>query len=213
MNTRIIAIVASAWFSATAAYSADLPELPPATPTLPPVELAPPLTWDGPYAGVSFGANWMTGFFFNDCYCETLEESFAGRRLGVFAGYNFAVSENAIVGVEGDVAYDWNDRNLYGTQVGTDMSYSARIRLGEAVGNTLFYVASGWTATNAFVENPDDSDFVNGWTLGAGVDWTINESTFLRAEYRYNDYSTANLAGVKADFDQNVFTIGIARKF
>lgn len=213
MNTQLLAIAASVWLSATTVYSADLPELPPSTPMVPPIEQAPPLAWDGAYAGVSLGANLMTGLFYDDCYCDSLEESFAGRRLGIFAGYNFPLTENAIVGFEGDVAYDWNDRNLYGTQVGTDVSYAARIRLGEVVGNTLFYAAGGWTATNAFVENPDDSDFVNGWTLGAGVDWTINDSTFFRAEYRYNDYSTANLAGVKADLDQNVFTIGIARKF
>lgn len=213
MKNRIMTVIASVCFTAVAAHSADLPDLPPSFPFTPPTEFTPPFTWDGPYAGVSLGANWMTGAFYNDCYCETIEEKFPGRRIGVFAGYNFAVSENAIVGIEGDVSYDWNDRNVYGSEVGTDVTYSARVRLGEAVGNTLIYAAAGWTATNAFVEDPNDRELVNGWTIGAGVDWSINANTFLRAEYRYNDYSTADLAGVKADFDQDVFTIGIARKF
>jgi outer membrane immunogenic protein len=139
---------------------------------------------------------------------------FDGRRVGAFAGYNFDLSHDYIAGIEGDVNYDWNGRPFGGAdRVGTNLSGSARVRAGYAIGNVLIYAAGGWTATNAFVKNPNDDQMAQGWTVGAGVDWAASQKMFLRAEYRFNNFSSVKLAGVNAKFDQDVINFGVAVKF
>ncbi|PSS59531.1 porin family protein [Ensifer sp. NM-2] len=192
----------------TSAGAADLPE-PPAVPSIPPVIEEPPWPdWSGPYAGLHGGGAWMDAIL-DDCRCVNLN----GRRVGGFAGYNWVVSSGYVVGIEGDVTYDWNEQVVGATRLGTDLSGSVRLRVGEEMGNFLPYVAAGWTVTNPYIENPNDNDVVNGWTVGAGIDWAATETTFLRLEYRYNDYSTATLEGVDTKIDQDIISIGIGRKF
>lgn len=206
-----IAIIATA-LSFTCGHAADLPESPPFILT-PPVDDTPPERgWDGSYAGLNLGFSQLEGVFTERCACETTAET-SDRRAGLFAGHNWRLANRSWIGIEGDINYDWNEIDLYGAHVGTDLSGSVRMRLGEEIGNVLVYVAAGWTAANLYVENPDDTAFAHGWTLGAGIDWAVSDTTFLRAEYRYNDYSPATLSGVEVDFDQDVFSIGIAHRF
>jgi outer membrane immunogenic protein len=196
---------------ATSAQAADLFEhSAPDVPTPPPtIEETPVPSWTGPYVGFHGGAARTEGEF-DGCACGI----FSGRRIGAFAGYNWELSNHYVVGIEGDVNYDWNGKSFAGAErVGTDLSGSARVRLGKAVGNVLLYVAGGWTATNAFVVGPNDSAIANGWTVGAGVDWAATEKMFVRVEYRYNNYSPVNLATVTSKFDQDVINVGVGIKF
>lgn len=194
----------------TSAGAADLTEYAvPAPPAPPAIEEPPAKDWNGPYFGVHLGYGWEKATF-DDCECGI----FDGRRVGAFAGYNWQVSEGYVLGVEGDVNYDWNRQPVgFPTHVGTGLSGSARLRAGYQVGNVLVFAAGGWTATNPYVENPNDQKIANGWTLGVGVDWAATNNTFIRAEYRYNKFSPVSLAGVRAEFDQDVINIGIANRF
>jgi outer membrane immunogenic protein len=54
---------------------------------------------------------------------------------------------------------------------------------------------------------------MNGWTIGAGVDYAINDRIFARAEYRYNDYGNADIDAVNIDFTQHVVQAGLGLKF
>jgi outer membrane immunogenic protein len=195
---------------ATTAGATDLieHEIPP--PPAPPLIDEPPSNhWSGPYIGVHLGYGWEKATF-DDCECGI----FNGRRVGGFAGYNWAISDGYVVGVEGDVNYDWNRQSVgFPTHVGTGLSGSARARAGYQVGNVLLFAAGGWTATNAYVENPNDQKVATGWTLGVGADWAATNNTFVRVEYRYNNFSAVDLAGVRANFDQDVINIGIANRF
>ncbi|APO77190.1 outer membrane protein (plasmid) [Rhizobium etli 8C-3] len=208
MNIVFYATTTLVLMAATAAGAADLPG-PPAIPSVPPfIEETPTLRWAGPYIGLHGGGSWAHATI-NGCECG----DFDGRRVGGFVGYNWTHSSGFIVGIEGDLNYEWNEDSFGAANVGTDLSGSVRLRVGEELGGLLPYVAAGWAATNAYVENPNDSDVANGWTVGAGIDWAATESTFIRLEYRYNNYSAANLAGVDVEFEQDIINIGIARKF
>ncbi|MGK9050085.1 outer membrane protein [Neorhizobium petrolearium] len=169
-------------------------------------------TWAGPYVGIHGGYGWADGEFSNGALTDST--SFDGGRIGAFVGYNWQFSNGFVAGIEGDVNYDWNDKAYGGADnVGTDFSGSVRGRVGYAVDRVLVFAAGGWTATNAFVENPDDNETAHGWTIGGGVDWAVTDNLFLRAEYRYNDFQSVDLSGVDSDFDQHVINVGLGVKF
>ncbi len=208
---RISCAAAALIAIATSTQAADLVEHnAPDVPVPPPIVEQPPTPgWSGPYLGFLGGAGRTEGEF-DGCACGV----FSGRRIGAFAGYNWEFSNRYVAGIEGDISYDWNGKSFANAdRVGTDLSGSARVRVGRVVGNVLLYVAGGWTATNAYVVSPNAKETANGWTLGAGVDWAATEKMFVRAEYRYNNFSSVDLAGVKSKFDQDVINVGVGIKF
>lgn len=212
MKKFITMVLAISALSFSSGHAADLIDPPPLTLT-PPVESGPPkIGWDGSYAGVNIGFSNLQGLFTDSCNCEDSAEA-TGRQVGLFVGRNWQIAERTWMGLEGDISYKWNEIHYYGSRVGTDLAGSVRVRVGEEIGNALVYAAFGWTGANFYVQNPDDTAFAQGWTLGAGVDWALSDTTFLRAEYRFNNYSSATLAGVDVDFDQDVISIGIAHRF
>ncbi|MGO6748259.1 outer membrane protein [Rhizobium ruizarguesonis] len=188
--------------------SIDLNVAPPPTPFE-----TPTTDWGGFYVGLSGGGSLLKGDF-EFCGCGPDEKTFGGARVGAFAGYNFLLTDGVIAGVEADVAYDWNSEGFAGAdEIGSSGSASIRARLGEVRGPALIYLAGGWTATNVFIEDPDDESNVNGWTIGAGIDWAATEKTFVRAEYRYNNFADVDLAGVNTRFDQNILSVGLGIRF
>lgn len=199
-------------FAAQPALAADLVEQAPA----PVVEEVTVYDWTGAYIGVHKGFGWLNGDF--SVPGASASDEFNGFLLGTFAGYNF-MFDNFVIGVEGDFTYNWNDNNYhaFGThgEVGTDLAGSVRSRVGYAFDRTLLYATGGWTATRGFIDTPasDENRTFQGWTLGAGVDWAVTETIFVRGEYRYNDYDDKTISGVNIDLDQHQATIGVAYKF
>ncbi|MGE7367987.1 outer membrane protein [Neorhizobium sp. NPDC001467] len=196
----------------TAARAADAVEQIPEAPIA--VETAPVFTWSGPYVGLHGGYGWGNGDF--SAAPGGFSENFDGGRFGGFVGYNWQMSNGFVVGLEGDLNYDWNEESVgAGTDVETGFSGSARARLGYAMDRALPYIAGGWTATNIEANTPvgDADDTLHGWTIGAGVDYAFTDNIFGRAEYRYNDFGSGDLGGVNVDFDQHVVNVGIGVKF
>jgi outer membrane immunogenic protein len=206
----LFVLVTTATLAASgAAYAADAVEQIPTAPVA--MEAMPTFTWSGPYIGAHTGYGWgngdLQGFG---------SENFDGWRLGAFAGYNWQFSSGFVAGVEGDVNYDWSDAG-YGGGISVDNGFngSVRGRLGYAFDRTLIYAAGGWTATRVDLKapGPNDSDTLNGWTIGAGIDHAFTDNIFGRLEYRYNDYGSGRLSGADFDFNQNVIQVGIGVKF
>jgi outer membrane immunogenic protein len=169
----------------------------------------PAVSWDGAYLGIVAGAGLSEGRF-EDCHCGL----FKGERIGAFAGYNWMYSPSHLLGVEADINYDWNGKPFLGAgKIGTDFSGSVRLRAGQTTGNALLFLAGGVAAANVYVEDPDDEAAATGWTVGAGIDWTLTDQTFVRAEYRFNDFPTVGLAGVDTNLNQHARSIGLAIKF
>ena len=195
--------------------AADAVYAPPEAPL--PVEnpTAVPFTWSGPYLGVQGGGSWLSGDF-------TLggvrsQESFDGGVLGAFAGFNHQFDNNVVAGIEGDLSYNWNESDVQGLgNAGTDLNGAVRARLGFAIDRALIYGAAGWTAASGYTDIPGvtkDSKTMNGYTLGAGVDYAITDHMFGRLEYRFNDYGKQDIGPSTFDMKENRVTVGVGVKF
>lgn len=175
--------------------------------------VAPTFTWSGPYFGIDGGAAWLNGDF--SAGGASASEDFNGGIFGGFAGYNFQF-DNIVVGIEGNLEYNWNEEDALGADIGTDWAGAVRGRVGYAFDKALIYGAAGWTATRGFVDVPGfdkETETFNGYTVGAGVDFAITNNIFARGEYRYNDFGKKDVLGVDVDLDQNELKFGIGVKF
>lgn len=203
-----VALFSSTAFAADAIYEA--PQAPVAQEI--PVQT---FTWAGPYIGLHGGYGWADGDFTGPVGTSG-SDNFDGGRMGGFVGYNWQMSQGFVVGIEGDVNYDWNDQTYAGGyNAETGFSGSVRGRVGYAMDRALLFAAAGWTATNASIEGPgiDSSKTMHGWTVGGGVDWAFTDNVFGRLEYRYNDYGDKNIGPINTEFDQHVVNVGIGVKF
>ncbi|HBF29094.1 outer membrane protein [Rhizobium sp.] len=210
----LVASVASLLMSG-AAFAADAVQEIPAPPAAVDTP-APAFSWAGGYAGIQGGYGWADGKFSDSN--GTSKSNFDGGRMGAFAGWNFDVGNNIILGAEGNLDYDWNKHTTGTSSFQTDLSGAVRGRAGYAVDKALFYVAGGWTAANGKLkdstQNIDDSKMMNGWTVGGGVDYAVTDRIFARGEYRYNDYGSKTFGNsVSGDFKQNVINVGVGMKF
>jgi len=162
-KTALLATSAFAAFTGVA-LAAD-PILPP--PAAMPVYEAPlPAgnAWEGAYLGIYGGAG-----FVDDEIIADDAETFYG--LGVTAGFNFALTDSVIAGVEVQAGYyDWNDdfEDVNGFE-----SYALG-RLGLAVTDAvLVYGVAGV----GYVENVDGV-----YAFGGGVEVALTESLSLKGE-------------------------------
>lgn len=192
----------------TSAFAADAIYEAPAEPPVA-VETAPQFSWAGGYAGI------LTGYGWGDGEVAGVDESFDGARFGGFVGYNWDLGNQLVVGLEGDLNYDWNEETVLGADVKTGMNWSARGRIGYAMDRALLYAAGGYTGTNIEADGAggSDDDTLHGWTIGGGVDYAVTDRVFTRLEYRYNDFGSGTLGGADVDFNQHVVNVGLAVKF
>lgn len=212
---RTILVSALLAGTASAAMAADLVEPVPAAPEAV-IEETQVYSWDGAYLGIFGGANWLHSSL-DDGGALDRSGTSTGGTIGKFAGYNWQLDNNVVLGLEGDLRYDWNSKKYNGVETGTDWGGSARLRAGYAFDDALIYATGGWTASNAFVNQPgggnDKERVLNGWTLGAGVDYKLTDSIFARAEYRFDGFGSQKFNGVKTDFDRHNAIIGVGYKF
>lgn len=213
MKSVLLSLLAS-FAMISAASAADAIMAPQPAPVAP---MAVPFSWSGGYAGIRGGGVWINGDF--SIPGATASENFNGGLVGGFVGYNWQFQNNIVVGVEGDLNYNWDENtyDVFGTdvEVGTDVSGSARVRLGYAIDHALVYATGGWAAARGYIEGAGDkeTETFNGWTAGAGVDYAFTDKIFGRVEYRYTDYQDKDIIGINTDLDQNEVTAGIGVKF
>jgi outer membrane immunogenic protein len=204
MKTIILSAIIA--LSASTAMAADLIE--------PQIAAAPVFTWGGPYLGIDGGAGWLNGDF--SAGGGSVSENFNGGLFGGFVGYNWQLDNSIVLGVEGNVEYNWNDKDVLGANIGTDWSGAVRARVGYAFDHALLYGTAGWTATRGFVDVPgfdEETKTFNGYTVGAGLDYAFTNNIFGRVEYRYNDYGSKDILGLDVDLDQSVVKVGLGVKF
>lgn len=176
--------------------------------------IAPAYAWSGGYLGVQGGGAWASGEFSG--FGISSSEEANGGVFGAFAGYNYQLDNNVVLGIEGDLEYNWNEQEIFGAQFGTDWAGSVRGRLGYALDRALIYATAGWAATQGYVDFPGlgktEAGF-NGYTVGAGVDYAFTDTMFGRVEYRYSDYGDSDLGGVNVAVDQHALKVGLGIKF
>ncbi|MBZ9860701.1 outer membrane protein [Mesorhizobium sp. CA12] len=192
--------------------------------------------WSGIYVGADAGYGWgnSTQDFDGIDYNVPLDPK--GWLGGLYAGYNYQLSNGVVLGVEGDFNFsDIDSKGVRGISAGVDdptFSYgsdlkwtgSLRGRLGYAAGQFLPFVTGGLAVgryenfqTAAGVPYSHTNTFT-GWTLGAGVDYAMTEHIVLRVEYRYTDFGDKHIVDPvwtdwNVDLSTNDVRIGIAYKF
>ncbi|WP_332065372.1 outer membrane protein [Bartonella sp. CB189] len=110
---------------------------------------------------------------------------------------------------------------------------ATRMRIGFAANRILPYIAGGVAYTQlqditsisvaqkdtgkvlASGVLTDETKSLVGYTLGAGVDFAMNNHIMVRAEYRYSDFGKKKFAQDKYDlsYKTNDFRVGVAYKF
>ncbi|MCL8483693.1 MULTISPECIES: outer membrane protein [Bradyrhizobium] len=188
MKKILLATVALAALAAPAA-AADLAARP--TYTKAPV-LAPLPSWAGFYLGA------VGGYATEDAGTNAVKGGFVGGT----AGYNWQTA-NWVFGLEADAA--WADINASaaaavpgfgivtaGTKI--DATGTVRGRIGYAFDNVLLYGTGGYAWANnkitltALGVSVSDSQFLSGWTVGAGAEFLIAPKWSLKAEYLYKSF-------------------------
>jgi len=197
-------------FSGSAAMAADL-YVPPAAP----VAAAPAATnWDGPYIGASVGYGWGTA----STNVSSLSANTSGWLVGAQLGYNFHVSDNLVLGVEGNL--DWTNETGSLSGLGSftnNWDGSVRGRLGVDLGQWMPYVEAGVAFANATAAapggTPSFSNTHTGWTVGAGVEVMLADNLSANVEYRYNNYGSQTYNGVPISYNDSQIRLGLNYHF
>lgn len=147
-----------------------------------------------------------------------------GVTYGGAIGYDYQIG-HTVIGVEGEITGASTKDTASGVLVAGD---SLRVkadrdlyvggRLGfVAAPRTLIYAKAGYTNAgfdtrySAGGTTPIDfheKDKLDGWRLGAGAEYKINDRVYLKGEYRYSDYGSED-NGIDAKRHQVVGGVGV----
>jgi len=126
--------------------------------------------FEGAYAGahgrLNFNGPWVPG----------------DAAVGAFAGYNMGMGNGLILGVEGEVEYDFNSAWSGGAN---DLMATANLRAGADAGGALIYGKAGVGYSSAGTGT---------WNVGAGADVPITDGYFVRGEVERVDPFVAGLS-------------------
>jgi outer membrane immunogenic protein len=172
-------------------------------------------TADGVFGGGTVGYNYQTGSF-----VFGVEADFGG------AGLTNNWNDGVVAGSSGNL-WAKNDASFYADVTG---------RLGYAAGPALFYAKGGWAflddkmsvggwgrlSDGTWGDWSKNSNGLNGWVVGGGIEYLWSPNWSVKAEYLYFDFSRDCLSwtdyyGTKYDFNRdltvNSFKVGINYHF
>ena len=162
--------------------------------------------WTGPYIGIQAGVISLTSEDdYDPSYTTPYDPYYTsgafGGTIGVFAGYDFQISDVFVLGLSGEVNLD----NALVEQEGydyysLDWDAAIKVRAGMLVDpSTLVYATVGYSYA-AFSMNDDwwgtgysDGDEVGGVVVGAGIETMLTDEIFLRAEGSATFYDTLDI--------------------
>jgi outer membrane immunogenic protein len=145
-----------------------------------------------------------------------------GVVFGGAVGYDFQIGQ-AVLGFEGEATGATTKQTapnvlVVGDQLrvkaGRDLYVGGRI--GVAVTpNALIYAKGGYT--NAQVDTRytsgattiEDSETLDGWRAGAGVEVKLTGNFYVKGEYRYSNYTQASGSAIDLDRHQVVGGVGV----
>lgn len=174
--------------------------------------------WTGIYAGLDAGLAFnrlqlrsqQTGFTNPSEHCNT-NSDFSTFFPGIQLGYLHQFPSTFVSGIETNVTFNTNQHDTLACRCPYNFSVSDRFsvwnqmqssikgRAGRALSwNTstlLPYLTAGVSFANAgltYKNEGGDYYFKNttqaGWLIGTGIEWSLEKSWSLRAEYSYVDY-------------------------
>jgi len=164
--------------------------------------------FSGPWvAGVAGYDQTKAGSTADDDTNENNDQSAEGVVWGGAAGYDVDLG-TMVIGGEAEFTESTADtRSLEGdpenfglgrVEAGRDLYVGARAGF-KATPNTLVYAKGGYTngrynflGTDGEVEDEQNID-TDGWRVGAGVEHKLGSNAFAKVEYRYSNYSDAEV--------------------
>lgn len=154
------------------------------------------------------------------------ENGFDGVVYGGQIGYDAQVS-GVILGVEGEVSgttaksdennvFANNDR--FRIKGGRDLYAGAR--LGYAISpQAMIYAKAGYTNQRinsryslgtVTIRDHDDAE---GYRLGAGLEYKMSGNSYVKAEYRYSNYTNIDRGDIDIDLDRHQVLAGFGVRF
>ena len=153
-------------------------------------------------------------------------EASDGVVYGGQVGYDFQVG-SAVLGIEGEATGSTNKDTTNGiVAVGDQFRVSAGRdlyvggRVGFVVGErALIYAKGGYT--NARINTryslgtatTEDHADAEGWRAGAGVEFSLSNNLYAKAEYRYSNYSNIDGTNADIDLDRHQVVAGLGVRF
>jgi len=175
-------------------------------------------SYDDPFTGLRVEA--LAGFdatkagdTVDDDFNEDNDQSTEGLVYGAAVGYDYAAGP-VVVGVEAELTDstaetdvengDFEGFGLGDVDVGRDIYVGARLGF-VASPDLLLYAKGGYTNARYNIEASfDGEEFgssvdADGYRVGAGGEYAIGTNSFVKLEYRYSNYSDAEL-----DFEDDI---------
>jgi len=168
--------------------------------------MAPPMfNWTGFYVGIHGG--WAGG--------SDVEGWLGGGQLG----FNYQTPGSTFVwGGEVDGAFSNIGNSAAGVTSEVDRLATARLRVGTASDQTLYYITGGaaWVHNEISVTGLGrNSKTHTGWTVGAGIERALGGGWSGKLEYLYADIGSANYFGGmnSGGFDVHSVRLGLNYRF
>ena len=206
LATKLTALILAA--ASSTAMASDLPSKK-ATPTQPVIEQP---TWTGFYAGIYGGYDFSQNLTAKTTQTHKFNGA-DGAIGGIQAGYDQQFNA-MVLGVAGDIGLNavsksWlNATQDWRTKIEGQYSGALRARAGYLLNRDLMlYATSGWAFMNAKVSGDDvpsvgnkvtQTKTLNGYTVGAGIEYKISKSISMNTEYRYNNYAKTSFNKIEA---------------
>lgn len=201
--TAAIAVVS------TAAFASDLPSKKKAPA---PIVAARSFSWNGVYGGIN------GGYINADARGSADVGNVSGGLFGLTGGYNAQMPNNVVVGVETDYGMSNADGSSVDGSSKLESLVTVRARAGLAMDRILPYVTAGYAGGSVktdTIANGTKSDYVNGWTAGAGAEYAFSDNLSAKAEALYVglDKAKTATAGDKVGYDGGLYRVGLNYHF
>ncbi|WP_075996020.1 outer membrane protein [Salaquimonas pukyongi] len=171
--------------------------------------------WNGAYAGVHGDLKWRKVGVMGSSDIDMSHSP----GIGGYIGYNQEIYGPIIGGLEVMGGYSGKSQSKGGYTVEQDWDASLRARMGYALEQNLFYGLAGVKTSRVTVSNAGNSDtnWMNGWTVGAGVERQLTDNIIGRIEYDYSRFGKTEFetAGPNRDVDltDHGIKLGVGLKF
>lgn len=183
-----------------------------------------PVSWTGLFIGTDIGYSTGDARVHIPNYPSTFDLEADGLIGGIRAGYNYQ-EDNLVVGIDGSLYLSdvsgkhasGLDSELYKLKE-DDPNGSLGIRIGYAVDKALVFVRSGWAFTKLKtwydpLAGGVDTEDVDGWTVGGGIEYAITDRLSTHVEYRYTEYNRERFfhnGPSTVDYSPNEFLFGFS---
>ena len=182
---------------APAAFAGGMAE-PLPEPEITPVVIAPVTgDWTGAYVGAQLG--------YGDVSSSLAGVDGNGAAGGLHGGYRHDFGQ-FVAGAE--LAYNTSNIDL-GTTGELDNVTQLKLMGGYDLGQTLVYATAGAAHAKATIGGTEFSD--NGWLLGVGMDYAINDAWTVGGEFNHHRFD--NFDGTGADIRANSVQVKVGYRF